>query len=237
MEQSGKGREGRPEVALITGASRGIGRAAALALLPEVERFALVAQGEQGLEQVARELSSRGARVRVLAGDVSDEAFAARAFEEAERALGPVGILVNNAATLAVVPVAESSLQSWERQFDVNLKGAFLFSREAVRRMVPRRAGRIVGISSISATLGTPGLAAYCATKWGLNGLIKALAEELRGTGVLSLGVAPGSVDTELLRRTRFEPDMAPEDVARVIRFLALDAPSAMQGSIVEIFG
>ena len=133
--------------------------------------------------------------------------------------------------------MAELSAQAWDRTLGVNLKGAFLFAREAVRRQVPRKKGRLVFVSSISATLGTPRLAAYCASKWGLHGLIKSMAEELRGTGVVAMGVAPGSVDTEMLKRSGFAPAMQPEDVAAVVRFLATEAPAAMQGSIVQVFG
>ncbi|MBI5544049.1 MAG: SDR family oxidoreductase [Deltaproteobacteria bacterium] len=225
------------EVALVTGASRGIGLACARALLREGARLALVARDVIELGAAAAQLRQEGAAVLALAGDVSDESFVATAFEQAEQELGPVAVVVNNAGVLEIAPVAELTSEAWDRTLDVNLKGAFLCAREAVRRMVPRGKGRVVFVSSISATLGTSRLAAYCASKWGMHGLIKSLAEELRGTGVIALGVAPGSVDTAMLARSGFPPAMQPEDVAVVVRFLSTDAPAAMQGSIVEIFG
>ena len=224
------------QVALVTGASRGIGKACAAALAEAGATLVLVAREQAALEAAADGLAKHGVRPLVLAGDVSDEAFAARAFLEAEKC-GPVSVLVNNAGALEIGKISELSSAAFERVLDVNLKGAFLFSREAVRRMVPRQSGRIISVTSISATMGTPGLSAYCASKWGLEGFIKTLAAELKGTGVLSLGVSPGSVDTEMLKRSGFPPDMTPEDVAVVVRFLATEAPKAMQGSIVEIFG
>ena len=225
------------ETALVTGASKGIGKACALALAAEGAKIALVARGEDELEEAAAEIRKAGVRAVTIAGDVGDEAFAARAYERAERELGAVTVLVNSAGIVEVAPVARLSLEAWERVLRVNLTGSFLFAREAVRHMVPRRKGRLIFLSSISATLGTPGMSAYCASKWGLHGLIKSLAEELRETGVLTFGVAPGSVDTEMLRRSGFPPDMRPDDVAGLVRYLATVAPAAMQGSIVQIFG
>jgi 3-oxoacyl-[acyl-carrier protein] reductase len=103
--------------------------------------------------------------------------------------------------------------------------------------MARRGFGRVVNVSSISGTLGTPGLSGYCASKWGLNGLTQSLAEEVRGRGVLVAAVLPGSVDTDMLKGSGFVPKMTPEEVARVVRFLCTEAPVAMSGSLVEVFG
>ncbi|HEY3447073.1 MAG TPA: SDR family oxidoreductase [Myxococcales bacterium] len=225
------------QTVVVTGASRGIGRACALALAAEGAQVALVARGLEGLQAAVGEIQSGGGRALAIAGDVADEALAAAVFEKVERELGPVSVLVNDAAILELGRVAELSTEAFDRTLDVNLRGPFLFAREAVRRMLPRKRGRIVFVSSISSTLGTPRASAYNASKWALNGLLKSLAEELKGTGVLALGVSPGSVDTEMLAKSGFPPAMQPEDVAVVVRFLATEAPPAMQGSIVEMFG
>lgn len=224
-------------VALVTGGSRGIGRACALALAEAGASVAVVARGAPGLARVVAELTERGAKALAIQGDVAEDGFAAQAFARCERELGPVSVLVNNAGLLELAPVAEMTVEAWDRTLGANLRGPFLFAREAVRRMVPRGEGRLVFVTSISATLGTPRLSAYCASKWGTHGLVKSLAEELRGTGVLVTGVAPGSVDTEMLKLSGFPPAMQPEDVAQVVAFLAAGAPAAMQGSIVEMFG
>jgi 3-oxoacyl-[acyl-carrier protein] reductase len=92
-------------------------------------------------------------------------------------------------------------------------------------------------VSSISATLGTPKMTAYCASKWGLDGLTKTLSEELRGTGVFVASVLPGSVDTDMLKGTGFDPAMTADEVAGVVRYLVLTAPDAMRGARVEVFG
>src|SRR5205085_12014673 len=121
----------------------------------------------------------------------------------------------------------------WDRVLGVNLRGAFLCAREAFRT----GAARIVAVGSISGTLGTPLSAAYNASKWGLTGLIKSLAEEGRERGIFCSLVLAGSVDTQMLEQTPFAPRMRPAEVARVVKFLCTDAPFAMTGSAVEVFG
>ncbi|MGC4115322.1 MAG: SDR family NAD(P)-dependent oxidoreductase [Myxococcales bacterium] len=171
------------QTALVTGASKGIGRACALALAAEGAGVGLVARHQEGLEAVLQEIERAGGRGFVAAADVSDEARVAPVFDQVEQRLGPVSILVNNAGTLEKGRVAELPTEAFDRTMDVNLRAPFLWAREAVRRMVPRRRGRILFVSSISSTLGTPGASAYNASKWALNGLIKSLAEEAQGHG------------------------------------------------------
>jgi NAD(P)-dependent dehydrogenase (short-subunit alcohol dehydrogenase family) len=133
----------------------------------------------------------------------------------------------------------ETDLSAWRRVLDVNLTGAFLCTRAVLPRMIDRARGRIVNVSSISGTLGTPELAAYCASKWGLIGFTKAAAEELKPHGVQVFSLCPGSVNTEMLRKglPGATPDMEPEDVAGVIVYLATEAPDAMTGASVDVFG
>jgi NAD(P)-dependent dehydrogenase (short-subunit alcohol dehydrogenase family) len=120
---------------------------------------------------------------------------------------------------------------------DVNLVGAFLCARAVIPSMKARRRGRIVNVASISATVGTPGSGAYNASKWGLLGLTKCLADELREHGIACIAVSPGSTDTAMLARTPFAPRMTAEDVAGVIAWAALDAPAASTGANLEVFG
>jgi 3-oxoacyl-[acyl-carrier protein] reductase len=103
--------------------------------------------------------------------------------------------------------------------------------------MKERARGRIVHVGSISSILGTPNLSAYCASKWGVVGFMKSLAEELRGTGLQTMAVLPGSVDTQMLEGSGFVAQMTAEDVAGTITYAALDAPDAMNGSAIEVFG
>ena len=153
------------------------------------------------------------------------------------RALGSVDVLVNNAGMALRRPLAGTEDKDFERVLAVNLAGPFYLARRLLPAMVAQGFGRLVNVSSISGTLGTAGMTAYCASKWGLNGLTRALAEEVRGQGVLVAAVLPGSTDTEMLEGSGFTPRMTPEEVAKVVRFLCAEAPLAMSGSLVEVFG
>jgi 3-oxoacyl-[acyl-carrier protein] reductase len=171
--------------------------------------------------------------------DVSDEAEVAAMVETTARELGPIDLLVNNAGTLERAPVVETDAAAWDRVLDVNLKGAFLCTRAVVPSMIERGQGRIVNVSSISGKLGTPLLTAYCASKWGLLGFSLSTAEELKPQRIQVFSVCPGSVNTEMLQRglPGATPDMEPEDVASVIVYLGTEAPDAMTGAAVDVFG
>ncbi|HYZ89567.1 MAG TPA: SDR family oxidoreductase [Myxococcales bacterium] len=210
----------------MTGASRGIGRACAESLASAGARVAVCASSS------APELPGAFSR----RCDVSDAAQVKRFFADLERQVGPPDVVVLNAGVLERGPIEEFAEEQWDRVLDVNLKAAFLCAKAAWPALRKTR-GRIVAIGSISGTLGTAHAAAYNASKWGLTGFIKSLAEEGREQGIFSAVVLPGSVDTAMLEKTPFEPDLQPGDVARVVRFLADDAPFAMTGSAVEVFG
>jgi 3-oxoacyl-[acyl-carrier protein] reductase len=222
-----------PRSAIVTGGGRGIGAAVARALTARGMRVTVFARSAAQLEQV---VASGGAALAV-AGDVRREEDVARLVEGHARALGPPDVLVNDAGILARGPVEALSAATFREVLDVNLVGAFLCARAVVPGMKARRRGRIVNVASISGTLGTPEASPYNASKWGVIGLTKCLAEELRPYGVQCLAVSPGSTDTEMLARTPFPPRMQPEDVAKVVVFAALDAPDAMTGANVEVFG
>ncbi len=219
--------------AIVTGGGRGIGAAVARALTARGLRVTAFARTAGQVDEVVR---SGGAALG-LAGDVRSEADVRRLRELHERTLGPADVLVNAAGILVRAPVEDLPAESFREVLDVNLVGPFLCAREVIPGMRARGRGRIVNLASISGTLGTPLASPYNASKWGLIGLTKCLAEELRGSGVQCLSVSPGSVDTEMLARTPFPPQMQPAEVARVVVFAALDAPDAMTGSNLEVFG
>ena len=214
------------KVCVVTGASRGIGRACAETLASAGARIAVCASSSA--PDLAGAFSRRC--------DVSDAAEVMRFFAEVERQLGAPDVVVLNAGILERGAVEEFREEQWDRVLDVNLKGAFLCAKAAWPALRKTR-GRIVAIGSIAGTLGTPHAAAYNASKWGLTGFIKSLAEEGREQGIFSVVVLPGSVDTSMLEKTPFEPDLEASDVARVVRFLAGEAPFPMTGSAVEVFG
>lgn len=228
-----------PSVAIVTGASRGIGRATATALTRRGVHVALVARDRNALAEVETTLHGGGARLITAPADVRDAAEVEAIVEAAERNLGPIDLLVNNAGVVLRRPVVETEEADWDLVLDVNLKGAFLCTKAVLPSMIARKRGRIVNVSSISGTLGTPELSAYCASKWGLIGFTKATAEEVRPHGVQIYAVSPGSVNTAMLREGSpgAEPDMEPDDVAQLIVYLATDAPDAMTGAAVDVFG
>jgi NAD(P)-dependent dehydrogenase (short-subunit alcohol dehydrogenase family) len=219
--------------AIVTGGGRGIGAAVARAL---TERGLAVTVFARTAAQVERLVAQGGAALAV-SGDVAREEDVARLVSAHERALGPVDVLVNNAGVLARGLVEELAPAAFRTVLDVNLTGAFLCARAVVPGMKARRRGRIVNVTSISGTIGTERASAYNASKWGLVGLTRCLAEELRAHGVQCVGVSPGSTDTDMLAQTPFPPEMKPEDVADVVVWAALDAPAAITGANLEVHG
>jgi 3-oxoacyl-[acyl-carrier protein] reductase len=221
----------------VTGGSRGIGKAVAEQLAGAGAAIAVLSTTDEGSRAVADALRARGARTLGLAADVADARAMDAAVASVERGLGPVDVLVNDAGVALRRQVSEMSDADWDRILAVNLSGPFYLCRRCVPGMAERRWGRVVNVSSISGRLGTAGMTAYCASKWGLNGFTQALAAEVKDRNVLVAAVLPGSTDTEMLQGSGWEPDMTPAEVARVVTFLCTDAPLAMSGSLVEMFG
>ena len=219
--------------AIVTGGGRGIGAAVARELTRRGARVTVFARSAAELEQVVR----AGGAAQAVAGDVTIEADVSRLLADHERSAGPCDVLVLAAGILERGRVEDLRPEAFRRVLEVNLTGAFLSCRAVVPGMRARRRGRIIGIASISGHLGTPEASAYNASKWGLIGFAKSLAEELKPDGVQVMTVSPGSVDTRMLAQTPFPPAMSPEDVARVVGFCAAEAPDAMTGSDVEVFG
>ena len=212
------------KVAVVTGASRGIGRAVAAALVEAGARVAGCARHAAGA---------------VVACDVARADDVARFAEDVLRRLGPPDVLVNNAGVAARGRLEATSLETWDAVLGSNLTGSFLVTRAFLPAMRARRSGRIVNVASISGRQGTAELTAYCAAKHGVVGLTRALAEELRGDGIAVNAVCPGSVDTDMLRvgMPGAKPDMSPADVAGVVLYLAAEAPAALTGAAIDVFG
>jgi len=223
--------------AIVTGASRGIGRATALALARRGLDVALLARTTSDLTTVADEIAKHAVNALPLGCDVTRADEVSIACERAVRELGPPAVLVNNAGMIRRGLVQEMSLEDFRLVLDTNLVGTFLVTRAVLPAMLARKAGRVIQVASISSTLGTARASAYCAAKWGVIGFTKSLAEELRGTGLATMSILPGSVATAMLEESGFAPQMSPGDVAGTIVYLALDAPAAMNGSSIEMFG
>jgi 3-oxoacyl-[acyl-carrier protein] reductase len=223
--------------AVVTGAGRGIGRAVAVLLASRGYDVAILARTVTDLEETAGMILDQGKRAFVLRCDVSRAEDVHRAAQEIMRVLSTPVVVVNNAGIVRRALVHAMSEEDWDDVVDGNLKGTFLVTRALLPAMLARGSGRVVAVGSISSTLGTARQSAYAAAKWGVVGFIKSLAEELRGTGLQAMTVLPGAVATKMLEGSGFRPEMTAEDVARLVVYAALDAPAAMNGSAIEMFG
>jgi 3-oxoacyl-[acyl-carrier protein] reductase len=225
-------------VAVVTGASRGIGLATALACGLRGLDVALLGHAGAALDEAAAKVEALGVRARAVGCDVAIEPEVAAAAAAVLSEFGAPELVVNNAGITARGSRVEGTeVEAWDQVIAVNLRGPFLVSRAFVPAMRAAKRGRLVHVGSISSTLACPGSAAYAASKWGLVGFAKSLAAELEGSGVVSVALLPGSVDTEMLVGSGFEPKMSAEDVAKMIVSLGLDLPPSIQGSAVEMFG
>jgi 3-oxoacyl-[acyl-carrier protein] reductase len=220
---------------VVSGASRGIGRATALALAERRADLALLGRPSPALSESVRLTTDRGARVIQLDCDLTDPTEIERAAERLLDLATP-DVLVNNAGVITRAPIEQTSLEAWEEQLGVNLRAPFLLTRALLPAMRRAGRGRIVNIGSISSTLGTASAAAYCASKWGLVGFTKSLAAELSGSGLMTVAILPGSVETRMLEGSGFLPRISADEVAHTIAHFCLDAPLAHNGGVVEMF-
>ena len=233
------------KVAVVTGASRGIGLAIATRFAAAGARVAICSRaadegGAQRLavavEQIER-AAPPGTTIVWLRCDVAQFADARRLHAVVDKDLGVPDIIVNNAGTVVRARLDETSEAEWDAVIGANLKGTFNVTRVFLPQMRDRRSGRIINIASISGRQGTARLTAYCAAKHGVVGLTRALAEETREVGIQVNAICPGSVDTEMLAGSGFPPLMSPDDVAGVALWLATAAPPPLTGSCIDVFG
>ena len=237
-------------VALVTGASRGIGAAAALALAREGHRVAVCySSDETGARRVAEEVGVAGSSAFPVQADVRDPQAVDRAVTLVEETWGPVEVLVNNAGVTRDGLVLRMSDEQWRDVVATNLDGAFHVTRRVAPGMVRRRFGRIVSVSSVSGSAGSAGQANYAASKAGLVGLTRSLARELASRGITCNVVEPGPVTTAMtdsLPETRRQELAAqvplgrfgtPEEVAAAVAFLCSDAAGYMTGAVIPVDG
>lgn len=224
------------KTAVVTGASRGIGRAIAEALAGAGAKVGLIAQTADDLDATRAIIGADHACAVVC--DVADPDQVQGAAATIRDALGPPAIVVNNAGLVLRSAFADMAVESWRRVLAVNLDGAFLVTRAFIADLAPA-GGRIINIASRAGREGTALLSAYCAAKHGVVGLTRALAEELRPQGVAAFAICPGSVDTPMLREglPDAEPAMTPDDIAEIALYLAGRAPFAMTGACINAYG
>jgi 3-oxoacyl-[acyl-carrier protein] reductase len=234
------------KVALVTGGSRGIGRAIAEGLYKAGAKVAILGRDEAKAVAAATEL---GPHARGYRADVAVPADVEQALEAVERDLGPVDVLVNNAGIARDNLLFRIGVDDWDAVLDANLKGAFLLTKLAARGMIKRRWGRIVNITSVVGLIGNKGQANYAASKAGLIGFTKSVARELASRNVLVNAVAPGYIDTEMTRAISDEAKQALQaaiplgrlgagaDVAGAVLYLVSDLASYITGQVLVVDG
>ncbi len=236
--------------AVVTGAGKGIGRAACLALAEAGADVVAFSRSPEDLPELERDVTARGRRCVTVAGDVANPEDV-RALAAAAQTLGGADILVNNAGIVYAEPALDTSLEHWSATLAVNLTGAFLCAQALAPHMLEQRWGRIINISAQSGVVGTADHAAYCASKGGLNALTRVLAVEWGPRGVTANAIAPTVILTPMGQKVWGEPAKGdpmrakiplgrfgqPEEVAAAVVYLASAAGALVNGHVLMLDG
>ena len=238
----------RDKTAIVTGASRGIGKATALALA-EVGAKVVVnyARSSDAAEAVVKTITEAGGNALALQADVSQPEEVDRLIKETLAKYGSIDVLVNNAGITKDTLMMRMKLEQWQAVINLNLTGVFLCTKAVTKTMLKQRSGRIINIASVAGQMGNPGQANYSAAKAGVIGLTKTVAKELASRGVTVNAVAPGFIETDMTQDLEADGILKfiplgrygkPEEIAGMIRFLAADPASAyITGQVFNVDG
>ncbi len=237
------------QIAVVTGAGRGIGRAIALKFAAEGADVACVSRTQENSEKVAAEIRALGRKAWAHAVDVADSAAVSTAAEKILTEAGKVDILVNNAGVTRDGLVMRMSDEDWDTVLDTNLKGAFLFTKAFSRAFAKQRSGRIINISSVIGLIGNPGQSNYAASKAGLFGFTQSVAREFGSRGITANCIAPGFIETDMTAELNAELKAnilkqipmgkfgAAEDIANAALFLASASARYITGQVLTVDG
>jgi 3-oxoacyl-[acyl-carrier protein] reductase len=225
----------REKVALVTGASRGIGFAIARRLAGMGAKLSVCARDGKALESAACELRKHAASVLTIPADVTRTNDLESLLKTTEQSLGPVEILVNNAGIGYFSPIQSASEEQWDDVLDTNLKAVFLLSKMVAPGMIERRAGHIINIASLAGKNAFAGGSIYCASKWGLLGLTQCMAEDLRSHGIRVSAICPGTVATEFSPHSGKDTSkmLQADDVAHAVETVLTQAPQSFISEIL----
>ena len=238
------------DVALVTGASRGIGAAIALGLADDGFAVAVnYARSAEGAAEVVEAILRRGGTAIAVQADVSDADAVANMFSTVTDDLGPVSVLVNNAGITDDGLLLRMGAEQWDRVIATNLRSVYLCTKAALKPMIRARAGRIISISSVSGVSGNPGQSNYAASKAGIIGFTQSIAKEVGSRGITVNSIAPGFIATDMTDALGDEVAQGvvkqislgrlgrPEEVASVVRYLASDGASYITGQTLVVDG
>jgi len=237
------------KVAIVTGASRGIGRSIALALAAQGAKVVASARNAEALDNLVEEIKGQGGEATAVVGDVAVDTDASRLIDQAVAAYGHLDILVNNAGITRDGLLLRMKSEDWDAVLDTNLKGSFLCIRAAAKVMSKQRSGRIINISSVVGEMGNAGQANYCASKAGLLGLTKSVARELARRNVTVNAITPGFIVTDMTddmtdKAREAMTEQIPlgrlgevDDIANAVIFLASDPSSYITGQVLGVNG
>ncbi|KAF8649926.1 hypothetical protein AX16_005483 [Volvariella volvacea WC 439] len=243
-------------IAIVTGASQGIGRAIALRLAKDGYNLGLndLPRAKESLASLAKEIEASGRKALVVPGDVSVEADVKNLVETVYTELGGLDVMVANAGICVPQPISQTAAEDWDRTFAINARGTFLSYKFAADKMIAQgRGGRIIGASSLAGKQGSSGLSAYASTKFAIRGLTQVAAAELREHGITVNAYAPGAIDTPMFRNTtgslrpedleaastpQFGANVGvPDDIACLVSYLASKESKFITGQTISING